>query len=79
VVGLSTALRLQEKGYTTTIVAEYLPGDKKTIDYTSSWAVSIFHLLDAQVHRNTEIGSIQGAHHVSRAQGDKVQEGQLPF
>ncbi|KAG9119496.1 hypothetical protein FRC07_005455 [Ceratobasidium sp. 392] len=54
VIGLSTACKLQEKGYTVTIIAEHLPGDKKTIEYTSPWA---------------------GAHHVSRAEGDKVQEG----
>ncbi|KAG9078255.1 hypothetical protein FS749_009768 [Ceratobasidium sp. UAMH 11750] len=53
VVGLSTALKLQDRGYNCTIISEYLPGDKKTIEYTSPWA---------------------GAHHVSRAEGDKVQE-----
>ncbi|QRW10503.1 FAD-dependent oxidoreductase [Ceratobasidium sp. AG-Ba] len=38
VVGLSTALRLQESGYAVTIIAEHFPGDKKTIEYTSPWA-----------------------------------------
>lgn len=52
VVGLSTATRLQEKGFDVNIIAEFLPGDEKTIGYTSPWA---------------------GAHHVSRAEGDKVQ------
>jgi len=40
VVGLSTALRLQEKGHQVTIVAEILPTDPKTIKYTSHWAAS---------------------------------------
>ncbi|KAI5117887.1 hypothetical protein M0805_002278 [Coniferiporia weirii] len=38
VVGLSTALKIQEKGYSVTIVAEHFPGDPKTIRYTSPWA-----------------------------------------
>ncbi|KAJ7749293.1 D-amino-acid oxidase [Mycena maculata] len=39
VVGLTTALRVQEKGgYQVTIVAEILPSDPKTIKYTSHWA-----------------------------------------
>ncbi|CAE6339494.1 unnamed protein product [Rhizoctonia solani] len=38
VVGLSTALRLLEKRYDVSIVSEYFPGDKKTIEYTSPWA-----------------------------------------
>ncbi|KAF8750301.1 FAD dependent oxidoreductase [Rhizoctonia solani] len=38
VVGLSTAIRIQELGHTVTIVAECLPGDKKSIDFTSPWA-----------------------------------------
>ena len=41
VVGLSTALRLLEKRYDVTIISEYFPGDKKTIEYTSPWAVSL--------------------------------------
>ncbi|KAG8795295.1 hypothetical protein FRC12_016309 [Ceratobasidium sp. 428] len=40
VVGLSTALRIQELGYKVTILAENLPGDKKTIEYTSPWAAA---------------------------------------
>ncbi|KAG9102941.1 hypothetical protein FRC07_010123, partial [Ceratobasidium sp. 392] len=38
VVGLSTALRIQELGHKVTILAEHLPVDKKTIEYTSPWA-----------------------------------------
>ncbi|CAE6463510.1 unnamed protein product [Rhizoctonia solani] len=38
VVGLSTAIRIQELGHTVTIIAECLPGDKKSIDFTSPWA-----------------------------------------
>ncbi|TFK28533.1 D-amino-acid oxidase [Coprinopsis marcescibilis] len=39
VIGLTTALRLQEQGgYQVTIVAENLPTDPKTIKYTSLWA-----------------------------------------
>ena len=40
VVGLTTALRLQETGrYQVTIVAEFIPSDPKSIKYTSQWAV----------------------------------------
>ncbi|KAJ7236029.1 hypothetical protein C8J57DRAFT_1194575 [Mycena rebaudengoi] len=39
VIGLTTALRIQEKGgYQVTIVAEVLPSDSKCIKYTSHWA-----------------------------------------
>ncbi|KAJ7143344.1 D-amino-acid oxidase [Mycena crocata] len=39
VVGLTTALRIQEKGgYQVAIVAEILPSDPKSIKYTSHWA-----------------------------------------
>ncbi|KZT34543.1 FAD dependent oxidoreductase [Sistotremastrum suecicum HHB10207 ss-3] len=38
VVGLTTALKIQELGHRVTIVAEYLPGDEKSIRYTSPWA-----------------------------------------
>ncbi|KAH7926242.1 nucleotide-binding domain-containing protein [Leucogyrophana mollusca] len=39
VVGLTTALRIQEKGgYRVTIVAETFPTDPKSIRYTSHWA-----------------------------------------
>ncbi|KAG2216213.1 hypothetical protein INT45_002158 [Circinella minor] len=37
IVGLSTALALQEKGYRVVIVAKWLPGDTH-IEYTSPWA-----------------------------------------
>jgi glycine/D-amino acid oxidase-like deaminating enzyme len=41
VVGLSTAVKIQERGgYRVTIVTETNPGDPKTIRYTSHWAVS---------------------------------------
>lgn len=40
VVGLTTAVKIQEKGgYQVTIVAETFPSDPKTIRYTSLWAV----------------------------------------
>jgi hypothetical protein len=39
VIGLSTALELQERGYKVTIVAECTPEDEKSIRYTSPWAV----------------------------------------
>ncbi|CAE6332378.1 unnamed protein product [Rhizoctonia solani] len=38
VVGLSTAIRIQELGHTVTIIAEHLPGDQKSIGFTSPWA-----------------------------------------
>ncbi|KAI1797963.1 D-amino-acid oxidase [Ganoderma leucocontextum] len=39
VVGLTTAVKIQEKGaYNVTIIAETFPGDPKTISYTSLWA-----------------------------------------
>ncbi|KAF9788342.1 D-amino-acid oxidase [Thelephora terrestris] len=39
VVGLTTAIRIQEHGgYHVTIVAETVPGDTKSIRYTSPWA-----------------------------------------
>jgi len=41
VVGLTTAVKIQERGnYDVTILAEVLPDDPKTIQYTSQWAVS---------------------------------------
>ena len=41
VVGLTTAVKIQEKGYyDVTIIAESFPTDPKTIKYTSLWAVS---------------------------------------
>lgn len=40
VIGLTTAVKIQEKGgYHVTIIAEVLPTDPKTIKYTSHWAV----------------------------------------
>jgi len=38
VIGLSTAIKIQELGYRVTILAEYIPGDPKSIRYTSCWA-----------------------------------------
>ncbi|CAL1708766.1 unnamed protein product [Somion occarium] len=39
VIGLTTALKIQEKGgYAVTIVAETFPSDPKSIKYTSIWA-----------------------------------------
>lgn len=41
VIGLTTALRIQEKcEYAVSIIAEVLPTDPKSIKYTSHWAVS---------------------------------------
>lgn len=41
-IGLTTALKIQEQGvYQVTIIADVLPGDAKTIKYTSHWAVSV--------------------------------------
>lgn len=51
VVGLTTALRIQEKGgYHVTIVAETLPSDPKSIRYTSVWAGAhhVSHATDAK-------------------------------
>ena len=46
VVGLTTALKIQEKGgYHVTIVAEVFPTDPKTIRYTSLWAVRNFDYI----------------------------------
>jgi len=44
VVGLSTAIEVLDKvrGARVYIVAEVLPGDPKSIKYTSLWAVSFF-------------------------------------
>ncbi|EEB99213.1 hypothetical protein MPER_01150 [Moniliophthora perniciosa FA553] len=38
VVGLSTAIKIQEKGYRVSIIAESFPNDPKNIGYTSLWA-----------------------------------------
>jgi glycine/D-amino acid oxidase-like deaminating enzyme len=39
IVGLDVALELSKRGYGKyiTVVAEHLPGDDATIDYTSPW------------------------------------------
>jgi len=40
VVGLSTAIKIQEHGgYHVTVIGETIPGDPKSIRYTSPWAV----------------------------------------
>ena len=42
VVGLTTALKLQEQGgYAVTIIAEIFPNDPLSIKYTSNWAVRL--------------------------------------
>lgn len=50
VVGLTTALKIQEQGtYRVTIVAETFPTDPRSSRYTSHWAVSssfIGHVQD---------------------------------
>ncbi|GAA6006420.1 hypothetical protein JCM11491_004950 [Sporobolomyces phaffii] len=55
VIGLTTALKLQESGYKVSIVARDLPGDRKTINYTSPWAgahhVSVATGSDMRMHR----------------------------
>lgn len=74
-VGLSTAIRLQETGkYSVTIVAEIFPTDSRTIRYTSHWAASVLQLIvsDRVVLINF---LLQGAHHVSHALGDMRQKG----
>lgn len=45
VVGLSTALKIQETyaDAQVTLIAEIMPGDDKSIRYTSIWAVSILN------------------------------------
>ncbi|KAG8795293.1 hypothetical protein FRC12_016307 [Ceratobasidium sp. 428] len=40
VIGLTTAIRVLELGYKVTILAEHLPGDKKSIEYASPWATA---------------------------------------
>lgn len=40
VVGLSAAIKIQEHGgYRVTVIGEAIPGDPKSIRYTSPWAV----------------------------------------
>ncbi|KAI8144782.1 hypothetical protein BJV82DRAFT_512735 [Fennellomyces sp. T-0311] len=38
VIGLSTAVALQMKGYRVTVLAKHFPGDPNNIEYTSPWA-----------------------------------------
>jgi len=48
VVGLSTAIKIQEHGgYQVTVIGEAIPGDPKSIRYTSPWAVRFNHLMYA--------------------------------
>jgi hypothetical protein len=74
VVGLSTAIKLQEHGgYKVTIVAETLPSDPKSIRYTSHWAVNLSPSMEQE---RLLIDDMQGAHYLSRgAQDDKKQQG----
>ncbi|KAJ7615036.1 D-amino-acid oxidase [Mycena polygramma] len=52
VVGLTTAVRIQERGgYQVTIVAEVLPSDPKSIKYTSHWAGAHHVSLAADVRQ----------------------------
>ena len=75
-VGLSTAIRIQEKsGYRVTIVAQTFPTDPRTIHYTSHWAVSTGVISEVTLINWDE----QGAHHVSHAFGDKRQLGDCFF
>ena len=73
VVGLSTAIKVQEKGaYSVTILAEAFPTDSKSIKYTSCWAVGSIYALTASVLLTTT----QGAHHVSTPAADARQQSQ---
>ncbi|GAA5931341.1 FAD-dependent oxidoreductase [Sporobolomyces koalae] len=55
VIGLTTAIRLQEEGYRVSIVARDVPGDAKTINSASPWAgahhVSVATGADMRMHR----------------------------
>ncbi|TCD68858.1 hypothetical protein EIP91_009572 [Steccherinum ochraceum] len=54
VVGLTTAVKIQEKGgYNVTIVAETFPSDPKTIRYTSLWA-GAHHVSHAEGDKKQE-------------------------
>ncbi|KZT68368.1 nucleotide-binding domain-containing protein [Daedalea quercina L-15889] len=44
VVGLSTAIRLVEKGHSVSVIAEHLPTDPRSIEYTSPWA-GAYHVM----------------------------------
>lgn len=64
VIGLTTAVRIQETGrYDVNIVAEHFHSDtKKTVEYTSYWAVSALdHIFLSLKGLNK---TSQGAHHV---------------
>ncbi|GAA6051151.1 hypothetical protein JCM3770_002564 [Rhodotorula araucariae] len=54
VVGLSTAIRLLEAGYSVHVIARDLPGDDKTVAFTSPWAgahhVSVATSADMRLH-----------------------------
>ena len=72
VVGLTTAIVIQEKGgYNVTLVAEQLPTDPKSINYTSHWAVSLFATYCFR--RLTSCS--QGAHHVYNDTNNRLQRG----
>ncbi|GAA5841538.1 hypothetical protein JCM11251_001255 [Rhodosporidiobolus azoricus] len=55
VIGLSTAIKLRERGYKVDIVARNLPADEKNIEFTSPWAgahhVSVASGDDLRLHR----------------------------
>jgi len=71
VIGLSTAIRLQEKeNYVVSIVAETFPTDPKCIKYCSHWAVSLSCSSDAF----SSLSTTQGAHHVCAAAVDDLQQ-----
>ncbi|KAM6492539.1 nucleotide-binding domain containing protein [Amanita muscaria] len=57
VIGLTTAIVIQEKGdYNVTIVAEHLPSDPKSIKYTSHWAGAhhVYNDTNNQLQRELE-------------------------
>ncbi|KAH8817600.1 D-amino-acid oxidase [Flagelloscypha sp. PMI_526] len=70
VVGLTTAIQLQETGrYNVTIIAETLPTDPKTITYTSQWAGA---------HHVTESGNDVRQQKMDKATFDKFWELSAP-
>ena len=81
VVGLTTALKLQQQGtYQVTIVSEVLPSDPKTIRYTSRWAVrsaALSYFGQWSLTSTTQLG--QGAHHVYNAINETNQHRQYPL
>lgn len=68
VIGLSTAIRLREKGYDVTIIAESFPTDPRSIKYTSPWAVGT-HRAFSVLRFNTDHD--QGAYHTLYLGGDQ--------